>query len=501
PGNTLSIHSAFPISILSAALAETTLTIATVNNPDMVVMQKYSAEYEKEAGVKLNWLVLDENTLRQRVTTDIATNGGQFDIITIGLYETPIWGKQGWLKPFDKLSTEYDVDDILPSVRDALSYEGHLYSVPFYAESAMTFYRKDLFEAAGLTMPENPTWTQIAEFAAKLDNKETGVHGICIRGLPGWGENMALLGLVGNVFGGVQFNMDWTSGVNSEAWNKAIQFYVDLANKYGPPGVVGNGFNENLNLLAEGKCAMWNDATVAAGLLFDPKRSKVSDKLGFAQMPIETWDKGGAWLWAWSLGIPSSSQHADEAQKFIEWATSKKYIDMIGEKEGWVTIPPGTRKSTYANENYIKAAPFALPTLKAIESAKLTDNTAVITEAAQSRLTAIAGSRDDLSPRIYQRLDRSAAMQQVVELCEGDGRMRSFQARHRRPATIQESIGHIADRLTATGIEQIVVVPFPHRALPISVVRVIVPGLEVDISGQYIQLGMRAVNTIRGAES
>lgn len=124
-----------------------------------------------------------------------------------------------------------------------------------------------------------------------------------------------------------------------------------------------------------------------------------------------------------------------------------------------------------------------------------------ITEAAQSRLTAIAGSRDDFSPRIYQRLDRSAAMQQVVELCEGDGRMRSFQARHRRPATIQESIGHIADRLTATGIEQIVVVPFPHRALPISVVRVIVPGLEVDISGQYIQLGMRAVNTIRGAES
>ncbi|MGO7206454.1 ABC transporter substrate-binding protein, partial [Rhizobium ruizarguesonis] len=194
------------MAMLSAAHAETTLTIATVNNPDMVVMQKYSAEYEKEAGVKLNWLVLDENTLRQRVTTDIATNGGQFDIITIGLYETPIWGKQGWLKPFDKLSTEYDVDDILPSVRDALSYEGHLYSVPFYAESAMTFYRKDLFEAAGLTMPENPTWTQIAEFAAKLDNKETGVHGICIRGLPGWGENMALLGLVGNVFGGVQFN-------------------------------------------------------------------------------------------------------------------------------------------------------------------------------------------------------------------------------------------------------------------------------------------------------
>jgi len=355
----------------------TTLTIATVNNPDMVVMQKYSAQYEKETGVTLKWLVLDENTLRQRVTTDIATKGGQFDIITIGLYETPIWGKQGWLQPFEKFSDKYDVNDILPSVKDALSYQGKMYSVPFYAESAMTFYRKDLFEAAGLKMPENPTWTQIADFAKKLDNKQTGVHGICIRGLPGWGENMALLGLVGNVFGGTQFNMNWTSAVNSKAWNNAIDFYVNLANKYGPPGVVGNGFNENLNLMAEGKCAMWNDATVAAGLLFDPKRSKVADKLGFAQNPVETWNKGGAWLWAWSLGIPSSSKNGDEARKFIEWATSKEYINMIGEKEGWVTIPPGTRKSTYTNQKYLAAAPFAAPTLKAIESASLVDNTAV----------------------------------------------------------------------------------------------------------------------------
>lgn len=373
----LASTSAALLALVGVAQAETTLTIATVNNPDMVVMQKYAEEYEKESGVQLKWLVLDENTLRQRVTTDIATKGGQFDVITIGLYETPIWGKQGWLVPFDDLPAAYDADDMLPTVKDALSYEGKLYSVPFYAESAMTFYRKDLFEKAGLTMPDNPTWTQIGEFAAKLDDKANGVAGICIRGLPGWGENMALLGLMGNVFGGTQFNMDWTSAVNSEAWNKAVSFYVDLATKYGPPGVVGNGFNENLNLMSEGKCAMWNDATVAAGLLFDPNRSKVADKLGFAQNPVETWDKGGAWLWAWALGIPSSSQNADEAKKFIEWATSKDYIDMIGAKEGWVTIPPGTRKSTYENQEYLAVAPFAKPTLDAIESASLTDNTAV----------------------------------------------------------------------------------------------------------------------------
>ena len=362
-------------SIAGTAHADTTLTIATVNNPDMVVMQKYSAEYEKQAGVKLKWLVLDENTLRQRVTTDISTKGGQFDVITIGLYETPIWGKAKWLVPFENMDKAYDVDDILPTVREGLSYEGKLYSVPFYAESSMTFYRRDLFEKAGLTMPDQPTWPQIKDFAAKLDDKAGDVHGICIRGLPGWGENMALLGLMGNVWGGQYFKEDWHSGVNSPEWKGAVSFYVDLANKYGPPGVVGNGFNENLALMAEGKCAMWNDATVAAGVLFDPKRSKVADKIGFAQNPIEKWNKGGSWLWAWSLGIPTSSKQPDEAKKFIEWATSKDYINMIGEKEGWVTIPPGTRQSTYENAEYLKAAPFAKPTLKAIEESKMVDDT------------------------------------------------------------------------------------------------------------------------------
>lgn len=371
----LATTAAMLLGAVAGAKAETTLTIATVNNPDMVVMQKYSSEYEKAAGVKLKWLVLDENTLRQRVTTDISTKGGQFDIITIGMYETPIWGKNGWLVPFENMDKDYDVNDILPTVKEGLSYQGKLYSVPFYAESSMTFYRKDLFEKAGLTMPEKPTWTQIKEFASKLDDKKNGVHGICIRGLPGWGENMALLGLMGNVWGGQLFNMDWKSGVSSPEWKGAVKFYVDLANNYGPPGVVGNGFNENLALMSEGKCAMWNDATVAAGFLFDTKRSKVADKIGFAQNPVEAWNKGGSWLWAWSLGIPSSSKQADEAKKFIEWATSKNYINMIGEKEGWVTIPPGTRKSTYENANYLKAAPFAIPTLKAIEESKMVDNT------------------------------------------------------------------------------------------------------------------------------
>jgi sorbitol/mannitol transport system substrate-binding protein len=352
-----------------AAWAETTLTIATVNNPDMVVMQKYSAKFTEATGIKLKWLVLEENVLRQRVTTDISTKGGQFDIITIGMYETPIWGKAGWLVPFSDTPASYDIGDVLESVRSGLSYDGKLYSLPFYAESTMTFYRTDLFQKAGLTMPDKPTWDQIAEFAAKLNDKANGTYGLCIRGQPGWGENMAIVGLMGNAWGGQLFDMKWKPGYNSDAWKEAVKFYVDIGNKYGPPGMVGNGFNENLALFASGHCGMWIDATVAAGFLFDPKRSQVADKVGFAQAPIEKWNKGNGWLWAWALGIPASSTHEKEAKQFIEWATSKDYIKMIGESEGWVTAPPGTRMSTYNNPEYQKAAPFAKPTLDAIQSA------------------------------------------------------------------------------------------------------------------------------------
>jgi ABC-type glycerol-3-phosphate transport system substrate-binding protein len=353
----------------TAAKAETTLTIATVNNPDMVLMQKYSKKFEEQTGIKLKWLVLEENVLRQRVTTDIATKGGQFDIITIGLLETPIWGKNGWLVPFDNVSKEYDLNDVIPSVRAGLSTDGKLYALPFYAEGTMMFYRTDLFKEAGITMPENPTWTQVAEFASKLTDKSKQTYGICLRGQPGWGENMGLITLMANTWGGQIFNMDWTSGYNSDSWKKAVSFYVDLMHKDGPPGASGNGFNENLALMSSGHCGMWVDATVAAGMLYDPKRSQIADKVGFANAPIESWNKGNSWLWAWSLAVPASSTHSAEAEKFIEWATSKDYIKMVGENEGWVTAPPGTRISTYENPEYLKAAPFANITEGLITSA------------------------------------------------------------------------------------------------------------------------------------
>ncbi len=357
------------------AHAATEIVVATVNNGHMIEMQKQTKHFEAaNPDIKVKWVTLEEGALRARVTTDIATKGGQFDVMTIGMYETPIWGKKGWLKEL-KTSAAYDVDDMLPAMRNGLSVGGKLYAAPFYGESSMLMYRKDLMDKAGVTIPNNPTWVQVRDAAAKIHNPAEGVYGICLRGKPGWGDNAAFLTTMANTFGGQWFDMKWKPQLDSKPWHDAITFYVDMLTKYGPPGSANNSFNEILALYNEGKCGMWVDATIAASFITDPKQSKVADKVAFAQAPTMVTPKGANWLWAWALAVPAGTKHTAEAQKFIEWATSKEYINLIGKEVGWGNVPTGTRKSTYTNENFLKAAKFAAAEKAAIDSANPNDST------------------------------------------------------------------------------------------------------------------------------
>ncbi|TNC73302.1 ABC transporter substrate-binding protein [Rubellimicrobium roseum] len=354
----------------AAAQETTTLTIATVNNGDMIRMQGLADAFtEANPNIELEWVTLEENVLRQNVTTDIATNGGQYDVITIGTYEVPIWGRQNWLVPLNDLPAEYDVDDLLPPIRAGLSVDDTLYAVPFYGESSFVMYRKDLAEAAGVTIPEQPTWDEIKAAAAAMNDPDAGIHGICLRGKAGWGENMAFLTTMANSYGARWFDENWQPQFDSPEWKAAITDYLDLMNNYGPPGASSNGFNENLTLFQQGKCGMWIDATVAGSFVTDPNNSTVADQVGFALAPDAGQGKRANWLWAWSLAIPSSSDAPEEAKQFLAWATSKDYANLVAETEGWANVPPGTRTSLYENPDYVAAAPFAQMTIDSINAA------------------------------------------------------------------------------------------------------------------------------------
>ena len=348
---------------VAAADGHTELTIAIVNNGHMINMQKVAEAYTADTGVTLNWVSLEEGVLREQVTSDTATGGGQYDIINIGMQEAPIWGAAGWIEPLE-FGAEYDVDDMLPAMRNGLSHEGTLYAAPFYGESSMVMYRKDLTEAAGITIADNDTWDNVKAAAAAMHDPDNGVYGACLRGKPGWGDNMAFVTTVVNSFGGAWFDADMRPALESDEWKAAINFYVDLLGNYGPPGSEGNSFNEILALYNEDKCGMWIDATIAASFL-------ENDNVAYAQSPNAGNPVGANWLWAWAMAVPTGSPNSEAAHDFIEWATSKAYIQAVGNHPdfGWGSVPTGTRASTYAIPEFQAVAKFAAAEMAAIESA------------------------------------------------------------------------------------------------------------------------------------
>jgi sorbitol/mannitol transport system substrate-binding protein len=337
-----------------------TVRVLMVNNPQMVDLQKLTADnFTKQTGIKVQFKALPENDVRDTIAQDVANQAGQYDVITISNFEVPFYAKNGWLEPLTKYATKdaaFDLQDILKPMQESVKgTDGQMYAIPFYGESSMLMYRKDVFQQKGLTMPEHPTWQQVADLAAKVDGAQPGMKGICLRGLPGWGEVFAPLTTVVNTMGGTWFTKDWQAQVDSPQFKQATNFYVDLVRKHGEVGAPQSGFTECLNAMSQGRVAMWYDATSAAGALENKDQSKVAGKVGYAYAPVDK-TKVSGWLYTWAWAVEKASKHPDNAWKFVAWASSKDYQKLVGEKLGWAKVPDGTRQSLYENPNYQKAA-------------------------------------------------------------------------------------------------------------------------------------------------
>ena len=353
------------------------VNVLMVNNPQMVDLQQLTADnFTAESGIAVNYTVLPENDVRDKISQEFSAQAGQYDVASISNYEVPFFSKNGWLAPLDDTvaaDAAFDQADIFEPMTQALTGEdGKLYAAPFYGESSFLMYRTDVFEEKGLTMPEKPTWAEVADLAAQVDGARPGMKGICLRGQPGWGQMLAPLTTVVNTFGGTWFTEDWQAGLDSPEWQEATQFYVDLVTAHGEAGAPQAGFTECLNNMTQEKVAMWYDATSAAGSLEAPG-SPVAGKVGYVAAPVNKTESSG-WLYTWAWGIQTAAKNADNAAEFIKWASSKEYEELVGAELGWPRVPAGKRSSTYSNADYLASAEaFAKPTEDAIRSADPTD--------------------------------------------------------------------------------------------------------------------------------
>ncbi|WP_427117234.1 ABC transporter substrate-binding protein [Pseudarthrobacter scleromae] len=347
------------------------ISVLMVNNPQMEDLQRLTADnFTKETGIRVNYTILPENDVRAKISQEFSSQAGQYDVASLSNYEIPFYSANGWLARLDDVAEDpaFDQDDILPAYTASLTGEdGKLYGEPFYGESSFLMYRKDILEAEGLTMPAKPTWDEVADIAAKVDGAEPGMKGICLRGQPGWGQVFAPLTTVVNTFGGTWFDKDWNAQVNSPEFTEAVEFYTKLVREHGQAGAAQAGFTECLNNMSQGNVAMWYDATSAAGAL-EADDSPVKGKIGYAQAPVKETASSG-WLWTWSWAMQAASKKQDAAERFIAWASSKDYEELVASEFGWAKVPSGKRISTYENAEFQKAAPFFEAERFAIENA------------------------------------------------------------------------------------------------------------------------------------
>ncbi|WP_405766651.1 ABC transporter substrate-binding protein [Streptomyces sp. NBC_01538] len=394
------------------------VNVLMVNNPQMVELQKLTAaHFTEDTGIKVNFTVLPENDVRDKISQDFANQAGQYDVATLSNYEIPIYARNGWLHEMNAYvakDSAYDERDVLTPMRQSLTGDdGKLYGQPFYGESSFLMYRKDVFQAKGLTMPPHPTWTQVAGLAAKADGAEPGMKGICLRGLPGWGEVTAPLTTVVNTFGGTWFDKNWKARLDSPEWKRAVTFYVDLVRAHGESGAPQAGFAECLNNMAQGKVAMWYDATSAAGSL-ESANSPVKGKIGYVPAPVEKTASAG-WLYTWAWGIQKASRNPDDAWKFVSWASGKQYEQLVGDKIGWSNVPAGKRASTYENPAYRQeAAAFQETTKEAIEGARPNDPGVQPRPAPGIQFVGIP-EFTDLGTKVSQEISAAVAGRQSVE--------------------------------------------------------------------------------------
>jgi sorbitol/mannitol transport system substrate-binding protein len=345
------------------------ITVAAVNNPDMIIMRDLAPEFTKQTGIKVNFTILSENEIRSKITQDLGFSGqGQYDLVTLGTSDTVTYLDNGWVAELDKLFASmsaadkqaYDLNDVFPPVRDSMSSRTKgLAGLPFYSESTMIMYNKDIFTAKGLTMPRNPTWDEIYDLAVKAKDPANGISGIAFRGLPGYGENMYLFSVLVYSFGGQYYDMEWNAKFDTPEMRNALQYYKKLIQDAGEPSPTTSGYTECLNLMSSGKAAIYYDATVSAGTMANAADSQVKGKIGYAISPVQVKEQNTGTVGGWGMSISAKTKHLAEALKFLTWCTSKDYVRLVGQTKGWKSAPAGTRASTYSIPEYQSECDFA----------------------------------------------------------------------------------------------------------------------------------------------
>lgn len=320
------------LAVLPAAAAPQpykgkTLRVVLANHPWAEAIKPLIPEFEKETGIIVQAESYFEDQLTQKLSVEFASGTSTIDVfMQRPLQEAKQFHKNGWytdLKPFvDNVKftpKDWDADDFFPTALQAETVKGRLTGIPIVTEQEIIYYRKDLFEKDKIKVPT--TLDELEAAAKHFNEPDKGFYGFVARGQrsPAVTQFSSYL----YSFGG-KFNEEDDAKLNTPEAIKAFTFYGNMLRKYGPPGVLNMAWPQALAIFAQGKAAMYTDASVFYSNMLDPKQSVVGDKVGFAVFPAGPAGARPYSVTSWGISMPATSKNKEAAWEFIKWATSKE---------------------------------------------------------------------------------------------------------------------------------------------------------------------------------
>ena len=345
--------------------AGTTITFLTQAAVNMDNYPKLFVDrFEKETGIKVNFVTMPFLQIHSKLITDFLAKSGQYDLVATVGYWVPEFYSAGYYAPMDKFLNDpklrdpnFDFNDFLSAFVDYSSrWNGVLYGIPFFTDSEIFYYRKDILEKAGFTEPPK-TWSDFDSYAAKI-------AGMQVDGKTVYGTTMDL----GDQDTADAFILRYTSmgqnhdlltpdrkaaSFDNDTGVKAVQAMKDEL-KYCPPGVTSYDYTAAANSFLNGDVAMHFDWSYLYGVAQDATKSKIVGKVGVAPLPADPGCKPGAPLGGWALAVGAYSKHQEAAFLFAQFIKSK-----AAELEGVQKLGfPPTRVSVFSDPGAQKVMPY-----------------------------------------------------------------------------------------------------------------------------------------------
>ena len=358
--------------------------------------------YTETTGNQINLDVTPFPGMLDKTRNATQADESEYDAVAITEQNIPFFYNSGLLKPILDIDSDYVLDDNIISYGHAARWDadigingpnGTLLGIPINGNIQLYYYRRDLFEEAGIEPPK--TFDEMEAIAEQLGNPPR-MFGNANRANPIWWEFGAYVDSHGAEYVRLEDDGTWSVGFDRPEGLEAVQRWLRLGRTWGPQNFADLGQGDLLALMASGRLAQVHMVGAAAPNYDDPEQSIVGGKMGATVVPGVTAETRSPRTGMWVMSHPDNlpTERAAAGLEFVKWLTTKDN-QVAYAKAGAIPVRQDTYEELAADDlvgwwtsAFAESTPFLKPETRLPETPLIRDS--VSTRMAQAYVDEIS---------------------------------------------------------------------------------------------------------------